>query len=58
MATIEREEPGVIEIAHAVNSIVAIQAVSAELLLVFLKKSCSIQAAGMAGDACSQIKIY
>ena len=58
VATIEREEPGVIEIAHAVNSVVAIQTIFAEQLPVSLKKIRTLQAAGVAGDACSQIKIH
>lgn len=58
VAILEREEPAVIEIAHAVNSIMAIQTIFAELLPVSLKKIYTLLGAGMAGDACSQIEIH
>ena len=57
VSTVEREKTGMIEIAHPVNAIVAIQASRPELSLVLGHKGRLIGALRMAGNTGVQIKL-
>lgn len=55
--TLEREEAGMVEIAHAIGAIVAVQALVAELIAVRLHENRLLLAAGMAVNARLQVNL-
>jgi hypothetical protein len=58
MSTIQREEAGVVEIAHPVNAVMALQAIRAKLREVFFQESYTTVCGDMTGDATLLVDIF
>lgn len=58
MATVQREEAGVVEIAHPVSTVMALQAIRTKLRQVFLDECHAAACSGVTGDTALQINVF
>jgi len=58
MATVQREEAGMVEIAHPVSTVMALQAIRTQLRQVFLDENHAAVCSGVTGDTGLQINVF